>query len=64
MNEAFCAGLVYSLLQGNPIPESISIGLTNAYYTSQSLYVVRPNLSKNQMQNEYNGCLVDKVFYK
>ncbi|MER2173224.1 MAG: carbohydrate kinase [Carnobacterium sp.] len=64
MNEAFCAGLVFNRLQGESLSESIKVGLTNAYHTSQSLYVVRPNLSKNQLQNEYNGCLVDKVFYK
>ena len=63
MNEAFCAGLVYSRLQDKSIPESITIGLTNAFQTSQSIYVVRPNLSKNQLQNEYNACLVDKTFY-
>lgn len=63
MNEAFCAGLVYSRLQDKSIPESITVGLTNAFQTSQSIYVVRPNLSKNQLQNEYNACLVDKTFY-
>ncbi len=63
MNEAFCAGVVYSRLQGKSIPDSITVGLTNAFQTSQSIYVVRPNLSKNQLQNEYNACLVDKTFY-
>lgn len=63
MNEAFCAGLVYSRLQDKSIPESITVGLTNAFQTSQSIYVVRPNLSKNQLQNEYNACLVDETFY-
>ncbi|AEB30257.1 putative transcriptional regulator with a sugar kinase domain, GntR family [Carnobacterium sp. 17-4] len=64
MNEAFCAGLVFNRLQDKSITESIMIGLTNAYHTSQSLYVVRPNLSKSQLKNEYNGCLIDKVFYE
>ncbi|WP_035052116.1 carbohydrate kinase [Carnobacterium pleistocenium] len=64
MNEALCAGLIHSRLQGKSIKESASIGLTNAYLTSQSLYVVRPNLAKNQLQNEYNSYLSKEGFYK
>jgi len=62
MNEAFCAGLVHSYLQDKSIYESIGVGLTNAFLTSQSLYVVRPNLSKNQLQSEYNGYLSKEKF--
>lgn len=64
MNEAFCAGMVYSRLQDKPMAEIVSMGLTNAYLTSQSLYVVRPNLSKNQLENEHNEYSVNKTFYK
>lgn len=63
-NEAFCAGLVYNRLQDKSIFESIKTGLINAYFTSQSLYVVRPNLSKSQLENECNEYSSEKIMYE
>lgn len=64
INEAFCAGVIHSRFQGKSLIESIIVGLTNAHHTSKSLYVVRPNLSKNQLENEYHTSLENNIFYE
>ena len=64
INEAFCAGVIHSRFQGKSLIDSVAVGLTNAYYTSNSLYVVRPNLSKNQLENEYHASIENDIFYE
>lgn len=64
MNEAFCAGVIHSRFQNKDLIDSVIVGLTNAHHTSNSLYVVRPNLSKNQLESEYHTSLANNNFYE
>lgn len=64
MNEAFCAGVIHSRFQNKDLIDSVIVGLTNAHHTSNSLYVVRPNLSKNQLESEYHTSLANNIFYE
>lgn len=64
INEAFCAGVIHSRFQGKSLIDSVAVGLTNAHHTSNSLYVVRPNLSKSQLENEYQASIENDIFYE
>ena len=64
INEAFCAGVIHSRFQDKTLIDSVIVGLTNAHHTSNSLYVVRPNLSKDQLENEYHTSVKNNIFYE
>ncbi|WP_442878493.1 PfkB family carbohydrate kinase [Carnobacterium sp.] len=51
-NEAICAGLIYARQQGKSISQSLMAGFANGYHTTQSLSLVRSNLSTLQLEKD------------
>ncbi|AHG78626.1 Carbohydrate kinase-like protein [Mannheimia varigena USDA-ARS-USMARC-1388] len=50
--DSFSAAFIDAWLQDKNEQQCILAGMTNAYYTIQSEFTVRPNLSKTQLQTE------------
>ncbi|EIJ70456.1 carbohydrate kinase [Pasteurella bettyae] len=50
--DSFSAAFIDAWLQGQNEQKCILAGMTNAYYTIQSEFTVRPNLTKVQLQTE------------
>lgn len=51
-NEALCAGLVFSYLNNDTLPEIVQNGLVNATMSARSAYKVRPNLSQATLRKD------------
>ncbi|MGB3160961.1 MAG: carbohydrate kinase [Carnobacterium sp.] len=51
-NEAGCAGIIYGYKKRKTNKERLFSGLINAYYTSKTLKLIRPNLSDNQLERD------------
>ena len=47
--DSFAAGVLFGWLNNYDVKDVLQFGLTNAYYTIQSLDTVRKNLTKNQL---------------
>lgn len=52
LNEAGCAGVIYAYKKRKSIKERILAGLVNAYQTSKTPHLIRPNLSARQLDRE------------
>lgn len=54
LNEAGCAGVIYAYKKKKPIKERILAGLVNAYHTSKTTHLIRPDLSAAQLDKDIN----------
>lgn len=52
LNEAGCAGIIYAYKKRKPTKERLFFGLVNAYQTSKTSHLIRPNLAANQLERE------------
>lgn len=50
--DAFVSGVIHAWLDGRPIAQSIELGLINAKGTLESPFTVRPELTKEVLENE------------
>lgn len=52
LNEAGCAGIIYAYKKRKSTKERLLYGLVNAYQTSKTAHLIRPNLTANQLERE------------
>jgi pseudouridine kinase len=50
--DAFSAGLIHGLDQGQNLAQAVKLGMANAYYTIQTLDSVRKDLSPNRLRTD------------
>ncbi|WP_034549610.1 PfkB family carbohydrate kinase [Carnobacterium funditum] len=54
LNEAGCAGIIYAYKKRKSAKERVLTGIINAYHTSKTLHLIRPNLSASQLERDVN----------